>query len=175
MKMGQISVPETLVIHQKLTPGYNPKTFKQHYDHGGSLQPQTVKLFNKGPELVRKVAIGIQFLKTDGYIKPTRLHFQMNNIKHCRDVKDSRSANFTTHIAAVSNFTMRREQIESNSPIRRAMLVCYSTNKSSVMSDLLSPCKCDTNQPQYPATHLHHPHNTTLKVVPTFISFNLFQ
>jgi hypothetical protein len=26
--MGQTSVPETLVIHQKLTPGYNPKTFK---------------------------------------------------------------------------------------------------------------------------------------------------
>jgi hypothetical protein len=36
--MGQTSVPETLVIHQKLTPGYNPKTFKQHYEHGGSLQ-----------------------------------------------------------------------------------------------------------------------------------------
>jgi hypothetical protein len=27
--MGQTSVPETLVLHQKLTPGYNPKTFKQ--------------------------------------------------------------------------------------------------------------------------------------------------
>jgi hypothetical protein len=39
--MGQTSVPETLVIHQKLTPGYNPKTFKQHYDHGGSLQLHT--------------------------------------------------------------------------------------------------------------------------------------
>jgi hypothetical protein len=38
LKMGQTSVPETLVIHKKLTPGYNPKTFKQHYDHGGSLQ-----------------------------------------------------------------------------------------------------------------------------------------
>jgi hypothetical protein len=38
--MGQTSVPETLVIYQKLTPGYNPKTFKQHYDHGGSLQLQ---------------------------------------------------------------------------------------------------------------------------------------
>jgi hypothetical protein len=23
---------------QKLTPGNNPKSFKQHYDHGGSLQ-----------------------------------------------------------------------------------------------------------------------------------------
>jgi hypothetical protein len=33
--MRQTSVPETLVIHQNLTPGYNPKTFKQHYDHGG--------------------------------------------------------------------------------------------------------------------------------------------
>jgi hypothetical protein len=36
--MGQTSVPETLVIHQKLMPGYNQKTFKQHYDQGGSLQ-----------------------------------------------------------------------------------------------------------------------------------------
>jgi hypothetical protein len=36
--VGQTSVPETLVAHQKLTPGYNPKTFKQHDDHGGSLQ-----------------------------------------------------------------------------------------------------------------------------------------
>jgi hypothetical protein len=32
------SDPETLVIHQKLTPGKNPKNFNQHYDHGGSLQ-----------------------------------------------------------------------------------------------------------------------------------------
>jgi hypothetical protein len=38
LKMGETSVPETLVIHQKLTPGYNPRTFKQHYGHGGSLQ-----------------------------------------------------------------------------------------------------------------------------------------
>jgi hypothetical protein len=30
LKMGQTSVPETLVIHQKFTPGYNPRTFKQH-------------------------------------------------------------------------------------------------------------------------------------------------
>jgi hypothetical protein len=29
LKMGQTSDPETLVVHQKLTPGYNPKTFKQ--------------------------------------------------------------------------------------------------------------------------------------------------
>jgi hypothetical protein len=29
LKMGQTSVLETLVTHQKLTPGYNPKTFKQ--------------------------------------------------------------------------------------------------------------------------------------------------
>jgi hypothetical protein len=36
--MGRTSVPETLVIHQKLMLGYNPKTFKQHYDRGGSLQ-----------------------------------------------------------------------------------------------------------------------------------------
>jgi hypothetical protein len=28
--MEQTSVRETLVIHQKLMPGYNPKTFKQH-------------------------------------------------------------------------------------------------------------------------------------------------
>jgi hypothetical protein len=27
-----------LVAHQKLTPGYNPKTFKQLDDHSGSLQ-----------------------------------------------------------------------------------------------------------------------------------------
>jgi hypothetical protein len=39
--MGQTSVSETLVAHQKLTPGYNPKLFKQHDDHGGSLQLQT--------------------------------------------------------------------------------------------------------------------------------------
>jgi hypothetical protein len=38
--MGQTSVPETLVIHHKLTPGYNPNTFKQHYDNGESLQLQ---------------------------------------------------------------------------------------------------------------------------------------
>jgi hypothetical protein len=43
--MGQTSDPETLVIHQKLTPGNNPKTFKQHYDHGGSLQLHTMVLF----------------------------------------------------------------------------------------------------------------------------------
>jgi hypothetical protein len=36
--MGQTSDPETLVMHQKLTPGNNPRNFKQHYDHGGSLQ-----------------------------------------------------------------------------------------------------------------------------------------
>jgi hypothetical protein len=29
LKMGQTSDPETLVIHQKLTPGNNPKNFKQ--------------------------------------------------------------------------------------------------------------------------------------------------
>jgi hypothetical protein len=29
LKMGQTSDPETLIVHQKLTPGYNPKTFKQ--------------------------------------------------------------------------------------------------------------------------------------------------
>jgi hypothetical protein len=40
LKMGQTSDPETLVIHQKLTPG-NPKNFKQHYDHGGSIQLHT--------------------------------------------------------------------------------------------------------------------------------------
>jgi hypothetical protein len=28
LKMGQTSDPETLVIHQKLTPGNNPKHFK---------------------------------------------------------------------------------------------------------------------------------------------------
>jgi hypothetical protein len=38
LKMGQTSDPETLVIHQKMTPGNNPEDFKQHYDHGGSLQ-----------------------------------------------------------------------------------------------------------------------------------------
>jgi hypothetical protein len=29
LKMGQTSDPETLVIHQELAPGNNPKTFKQ--------------------------------------------------------------------------------------------------------------------------------------------------
>jgi hypothetical protein len=29
LKMGQTSDTETLVTHQRLTPGYNPKTFKQ--------------------------------------------------------------------------------------------------------------------------------------------------
>jgi hypothetical protein len=38
LKMGQTSDPETLVVHQKLMPGNNPKNFKQYYDHGGSLQ-----------------------------------------------------------------------------------------------------------------------------------------
>jgi hypothetical protein len=38
LKMGQASDPETLVIHQKVTPGNNPEDFKQNYDHGGSLQ-----------------------------------------------------------------------------------------------------------------------------------------
>jgi hypothetical protein len=28
--MGQTSDPETLVIHQKITPGKNPEDFKQH-------------------------------------------------------------------------------------------------------------------------------------------------
>jgi hypothetical protein len=51
--MGQISAPETLVIHQKLTPGYNPKTFKQHYDHGGSLQLHNTKQ-------IREKAISLQ-------------------------------------------------------------------------------------------------------------------
>jgi hypothetical protein len=31
LKMGQTSDPETLVIHQKLTPGNNPNNFKQQY------------------------------------------------------------------------------------------------------------------------------------------------
>jgi hypothetical protein len=30
MKMGQTSDPETLVIHQKMTPGNNPEDFKPH-------------------------------------------------------------------------------------------------------------------------------------------------
>jgi hypothetical protein len=42
--MGHTSVPEALVIHQRWTPGYNPETFKQHYDHGGSLQLHTKQL-----------------------------------------------------------------------------------------------------------------------------------
>jgi hypothetical protein len=36
--MGQTSDPETLVMHQKMTPGNNTEDFKQHYDHDGSLQ-----------------------------------------------------------------------------------------------------------------------------------------
>jgi hypothetical protein len=31
LQMGQTSVPEALVAHQKLTPGYNPKTFDPFY------------------------------------------------------------------------------------------------------------------------------------------------
>jgi hypothetical protein len=47
LKMGQTSDPETLVIHQKLTPGNNPqKFFKQHYDHGGSLQLHKINAFS---------------------------------------------------------------------------------------------------------------------------------
>jgi hypothetical protein len=30
LKMGQTSDPETLVIHQKMTPGNKPEDFKQH-------------------------------------------------------------------------------------------------------------------------------------------------
>jgi hypothetical protein len=30
LKMGQTSDPETLVMHQKMTPGNNPEDFKQH-------------------------------------------------------------------------------------------------------------------------------------------------
>jgi hypothetical protein len=29
--MGKASDPETLVIQQKVTPGYNPEDFKQQY------------------------------------------------------------------------------------------------------------------------------------------------
>jgi hypothetical protein len=36
--LGQASDPETLVVHKKMMPGNNPEDFKQHYDHGGSLQ-----------------------------------------------------------------------------------------------------------------------------------------
>jgi hypothetical protein len=32
LKMGQKSDPETLVLHQKMTPGYNPEDFKQHFE-----------------------------------------------------------------------------------------------------------------------------------------------
>jgi hypothetical protein len=42
--MGRTSDPETLVIHQKLMPGNNPKNFNQHYDHGVSLRLQKVLL-----------------------------------------------------------------------------------------------------------------------------------
>jgi hypothetical protein len=41
LKMGQTSDPKMLVIHQKTTPGKNPEDFKQHYDHGRSLQLHT--------------------------------------------------------------------------------------------------------------------------------------
>jgi hypothetical protein len=40
--MEQASDPETLVMHQKMTTGNNPEDFKQHYDHGGSLQLHNV-------------------------------------------------------------------------------------------------------------------------------------
>jgi hypothetical protein len=32
LNMGQKSDPETLVIHQKMTPGNNPEDFKQHFE-----------------------------------------------------------------------------------------------------------------------------------------------
>jgi hypothetical protein len=44
--MGQTSDPETLVIHQKMTPGNNPEDFKQHYNHDGRLQLQITCLSN---------------------------------------------------------------------------------------------------------------------------------
>jgi hypothetical protein len=44
--MGQISDTETLVIHQKVTPGNNPEDFKQQYDHGGSLQLHILEVLN---------------------------------------------------------------------------------------------------------------------------------
>ena len=50
LQMGQTSDPETLDIHQKVTPGNNPEDFKQHYDHGESLQLQ-----NKASYTLRNV------------------------------------------------------------------------------------------------------------------------
>jgi hypothetical protein len=38
LKMGQTIDTETLVMNRKMTSGNNPENFKQHYDHGGSLQ-----------------------------------------------------------------------------------------------------------------------------------------
>jgi hypothetical protein len=46
LKMGQTSDPETLVIHQNLTPSNNPQDLKQHYDHGGSLQLHILHSFH---------------------------------------------------------------------------------------------------------------------------------
>jgi phenylpropionate dioxygenase-like ring-hydroxylating dioxygenase large terminal subunit len=37
-------IPKRWSYTKKLTPGNNPKTFKQHYDHGGSLQLRKVLL-----------------------------------------------------------------------------------------------------------------------------------
>jgi hypothetical protein len=46
LKMEQTSDPETLVIHQETTPGNNPEDFKQHHDHGGSLQSHTITVMS---------------------------------------------------------------------------------------------------------------------------------
>jgi hypothetical protein len=46
--LGQTCDPETLDIHQETTTGNNPEDFKQHYDHGGSLQLHVVGFLCSG-------------------------------------------------------------------------------------------------------------------------------
>ena len=76
--MRETNVPETLVIHQKFTPGYNPKTFKQHFDHGGSLQLlklQCSNYYQRDTVLYLQPAVlYLELLRQDGH----SLHLKVN-------------------------------------------------------------------------------------------------
>jgi hypothetical protein len=61
--MGQTSNPETLVIHQKMTPGNNPEDFKQIYDYGGSIQ------LHKTPSYFFMISLNIIFTFTNRLYK----------------------------------------------------------------------------------------------------------
>jgi hypothetical protein len=67
--MGQAFDPETLVIHQEVTPGNNPEDFKQRYDHGRSLQLQpTQLLFLSGSTYSPPLSL-LKCLQFIGYLK----------------------------------------------------------------------------------------------------------